>query len=269
MIDTNSIQKELEKFGLSKNQATIYLLLVQHKELRIQEIAQLTNIPRSMVYECLKSLFELGIAEEMIGENHKTIRPYTIGIIKHRLNEKIFHLQKLTADLHELEKAITITTSGESAQSTSIRYYKNRSGARQLYWNTLRATNTVYTYNDWGRFRYVGRKFYESFVLESHQRDIKERVLINISPDALKSIKMYNVPGHPIARTRLEDIGVLDKKVMNIKGDTIIYDNIYAQVYLKNIEINGFEIESAQFVQSQRSIFETLWKMAQPIKNFL
>lgn len=263
------IRKELEKFGLTSNQATIYLLLVTHKELRIQEIVKLARIPRSSVYESLKGLFELGIAEEIADDNFKKIRPYSVGTMRHGLDDKILHLKRLTNDLNKLEEAIALAPSNNSSSSTIVHYYKGRSGARQLYWNTLRAKSTVYVYSDWGRGRYVGMKFYESFVSEYRKRDLKERVLINLTPASLESVKRYTFPGSPISRTKIEDLRAINKKIVSIKGDTLIYDNIYAQVYLKNVEINGFEIENSQFTQSQRSIFETLWNMAKPITDFL
>lgn len=269
MTDLKQLQIELEKFGLSKTQARIYLLLVTHKELRIQEIVKLAQIPRSSVYENLKRLYELGIAEEVIDDNFKRIRPYSIGAMRHGLDEKMLQLKRLNRDLDNLEKAIKLTTPEASDSSTLVRYYKNRSGARQLYWNTLKAQSTVYVYSDWGRGRYVGMRFYENFVTESRNRNIEEKVLINPTPHALESIKQYTFPGSHISRTKIEDIRTLDTKEIPIKGDTLIYDNIYAQVYLKNVEINGFEIESSHFTQTQRSIFETLWKTAKPISEYL
>jgi sugar-specific transcriptional regulator TrmB len=269
MGNIDYIKKELEKFGLTDNQAAIYLLLIENKELRIQEIAKLAKIPRSSVYENLKKLFELGIAEEIVEDNYKKIRPYPIGIIKHGLDEKMLHLQQLANDLAELEKNIMINSPETSPAATTVKYYKDRSGARQLYWNTLKAEGTTYVYSDWGRGRYVGMKFYESFVAESRKRNIKEKVLINMSPQTRKSIETYVHPDSVIARTNLEDIRVLSKKDFLIKGDTLMYDNVYAQVYLKNVKITGFEIESAHFVESQRSLFETLWRLAKPASEFI
>lgn len=269
MNDLNNIKKELEKFGLSKNQADIYLLLVEHKELRIQEIAKLAQIPRSSVYSCIKGLFELGIAEEIIEDNFRKIRPYSIGTMRHGLDEKIIQLQRLKNDLDFLEKAITFSSPKGSHNSTTVRYYKGRSGARQMFWNSLSAASTTYVYSDWGRGRYVGMKFYESFVEEWRMRKLKERVLINLTPDSLESIRKYTYPGSPISRTKIEDVRTLDKDLIPIKGDTLIYDNTYAQIYLKNIEINGFEIENMHFTETQRSIFEILWNMAKPISVFL
>ena len=264
-----SLQKELEKFGLSANHAKVYLLLVAHKEMRIQEIAKLARIPRSSVYECLKALFELGIAEEIVEDNYKKIRPYSVGAMHHGLDEKMLEAQRLKNDLHKLEKAIKLSSPDKSLGKAIVHYYKKRSGARQLYWNSLKASETVYVMSDWGRGRYVGMKFYENFVAESRGREIKEKVLINPTDHALESIKQYTYPGSSISRTKIEDIRAIDEKVIKITGDTLMYDNIYAHVYLKNVEINGFEIESGHFAELQRAIFETLWELAKPISELL
>ena len=189
--------------------------------------------------------------------------------MRHGLDEKMFHLQRLTKDLDNLEKAIKLKGENGSPNSTTVRLYKGRSGARQLYWNTLKAKSITYVYSDWGRGRYIGMRFYENFVSEYRKRGIREKVLINPTVYALESIRKYTYPGSPISRTKIEDLRALDKKKIHIKGDTLIYDNIYAQVYLKNVEISGFEIESQDFIKTQRSIFETLWNTAKPISKLL
>ncbi len=265
MTNFKFLQKELEKFGLSKNQAEIYLLLVNRGELRIQEIVELSGVARSSVYESLNALFELGIAEEVIENNFKRIKPYPLDIIKHGLDDQVSYLKKLQTDLADLEKNINLDSSASTANFTKIRYYKGRSGARQIFWNSLKAKGTAYIYSDYGRGRYVGMKFYENFVSESNKRDIKEKVMMNTDPATWQSIKRFNYPGSVIARTKIENLRFLDKKYLEIKGDALIYNNTYAQVYLKNVEITGFEIESSQFADTQRSFYKILWGMAQPL----
>lgn len=267
MPDLSGLQKELEKFGLSSSQAKIYLLLVEHKQLRIQAIAKLADMPRSSVYENLKRLFELGIAEETTVDSYKIIRPYPLGIKHHGLDETILKVQRLKKDLGSLEKKINLAPLDMAEGQSAVRFYRGRSGARQLLWNTLKAKNKVYVYSNWGRGRYVGMKFYQNFVNESRRREIKEQVLINPTDPTLESIRKFTYPGSPISRTRLEDIRAIDK--IKITGDTFIYNNIYSTIYLKNIEINGFEIESQQFIETQSAIFETLWDLALPIKELL
>ena len=152
-------------------------------------------------------------------------------------------------------------------QPTNVRYYKGVSGARQLLWNTLKAKDTVYVYSAWGRGRYVGIKFYKSFVNESGEKEIKEKVLINPTKRVLTSIRKY--AGSSIARTATKDIRALSEENILIKGETFIYDNVYAQLYLREEEISGFEIESSNFIETQRSIFKTLWEMAKPVSSLL
>jgi sugar-specific transcriptional regulator TrmB len=268
MVDLETIQKALAQFGLSGKQAEIYVLLVTHQELRIQEIVELSNIPRSSVYENLRRLYALGIAEEIVDDNFKKIRAYPISGMRHGLDEEILVLQRQASMLDDLEQTINLLATHEP-EPTRVRYYKRRTGARQVYWNTLKALDTVCVYSEWGRQKYVGLKFYENFAIENRQRKLQEKVLVNLTPHILETIKLYNLPGAPIARTRVEDIRVLDAKTVHIKGDTMIYNDIYAQVYLKNVEIHGFEIESHDFVETQRSIFETLWQTAKPVTDFI
>lgn len=268
MPNLAAIQKQLQQLGLTDKQAQIYLLLVTHQELRIQEIVSLTHMPRSSVYENLRQLYKLGIAEEILDDNFKRARAYPISVMRHELDEAITDLQKQADSLDTLEKSIGLVTS-HNPGPTHVRYYKSRVGARQMYWNTLKSSDTLYVYSEWGRQSYVGLKYYAKFVAESRERGLREKVLINPLPETLERIRQENVPGSPTSRTRVEDIRVLDTKAVHIKGDTLIYNDIYAQVYLKNVEIHGFEIESHDFVRTQRSIFETLWQTAKPVTDFL
>lgn len=105
------------------------------------------------------------------------------------------------------------------------------------------------------------------FVRESQARDIKEKVLINPTPRVMDLLKIYL--GSSITRTKPEDMRTVPAENVLIKGETFIYDNIYAQVYIYTGEINGFEIESSQFVKTQRSIFETLWKQATSLSSLI
>lgn len=267
MVNFKEIAKELEKLGLSENQALIYLFLVQHGYLRIQEIANATHIPRSSVYENLKVLLELGLVEKVIDQKFTRIKSYPISSIRHVLNEKLLHLQTLTKDLGDLEKSIESLPDMTSLPSTVIRYYEGISGARQLFWNSLKAKSTVYVYSAFGRSKFVGKKFYMDFVEQSQEKNIKEMVLINPTSRALKLIKRDT--GSPLARTNVKDIRFLKEADLLIRGETFIYGNIYAQINLDAMEINGFEIESRNFTKPQKSIFETLWNMAKPISLYL
>jgi sugar-specific transcriptional regulator TrmB len=265
-LTTNNVVNSLITFGLSQNDALIYLTLVENKELRIGQIVKLTNIPRSSVYESLKKIEELGLIETIIDHKFVRIKPYPVSTIKHKLNEKLETIEVQLSDLNNLEKSINLI-SNKKQESTVVRYYKSVSGARQLFWNTLSAKNVVYVYSAFGRSKFVGKKFYMDFVYESHRNKIKEKVLINPTERALNFIK--NDTGTAVARTKVNDIHILEENNLIIEGETFIYNNIYAQIKLDGSEITGFEIESESFVKMQRSTFETLWNLSKPISSVL
>ncbi len=267
MANFKEIKNELIQLGLTENQAHIYLLLVQHGELRIKALAQLTKLPRTSIYDNLNVLLGLGLVEKIVEDKFVKVKPYPVSAMRHDLNEKLLQLQTQMSKLGNLDKAISLLPRDEQPSATIVRHYKGVSGARQLIWNTLKAKETIYVYSAWGRGRYVGIKFYKSFVGESRQRGFKEKVLVNPTNRVLDSIRKYS--GTSIGRTTPKDIRALDEKDILIKGETFIYGNIYAQLYLREEDIGGFEIESTNFTQMQKSIFETLWEIATPFSELL
>ncbi len=267
MANLKEVKNELKRFGLSENQVLIYLTLIQHGSLRIQEIANLASIPRTTVADSLKILLQLGLVERIVEDNFVRINPYPLSSMKHTLREKLIELQTQMDKLDHLESVIESLPGNKRPQPATVRYYKGVSGARQLLWNTLSTKETVLVYSAWGRGSYVGINFYKSFVSESKQRQIKERVLVNPREHLLESVRKY--AGTSIGRTLPTSIRGIDQQHVWIKGETFIYDNIFAELYLHDREINGFEIEGENFANMQKTIFETLWNMATPLTDLL
>jgi len=267
MIDISDIKRRLARLGLTKNQADIYLLLLQRGNSRVTDFVNILKIPRSSVYENLKGLYELGLAEEIVENSFKRIRAYPLSLLKHRLNEDISKLKEQSADLERLEKELEEIPSDPNQTTTTVRYYKGIAGARQIFWNTLKSKDVIYVYGEWGRSQYLGVEFYKNFVTESYERNFQEQVLTNSTLRVLDSIRA-GING-PTSRTKIENVKVLPVEAVAFTGDTLIYDDIYAQVFLKDEVINGFEIQSEQFVKTQRAIFESLWKSATKLSELL
>ena len=265
MANLKEIKNELKGLGLSETQVLIYLTLIQYGSLRIQELANLVQIPRTTVADSLRILLKLGLVEKIVEDSFTRIRAYPLSSMKHSLSEKLKQMQTQIDKLDHLEKAISTIGLNSKPLLSTIKYYKGVSGARQLFWNTLNSKETVLVYSAWGRGSYVGIDFYKSFVSESKLRKIKEKVLVNPTPHLLESVKKYG--GTSIGRTLPESIRGLDQSKVLIKGETFIYNNTFATVYLHDKEINGFEIESENFVSMQKSIFETFWNMAKPLSD--
>jgi len=63
-------------------------------------------------------------------------------------------------------------------------------------------------------------------------------------------------------RKKYQHTRVISKDKLYISGDITIYNNVFAVAYWKHGEVVGVEIENAELVKTQRSIFELLWEIA-------
>lgn len=57
------LTSNLEKLGLTENEAKAYVGLVSLKEATAREVHELTNVPRAKIYEILKALAKKGFLE--------------------------------------------------------------------------------------------------------------------------------------------------------------------------------------------------------------
>lgn len=65
------LAEKLVQFGLTRQEANIYLCLLQNKDLSGYEVSKITGISRSNVYSALASLVEKGAAYLLSKKNRK------------------------------------------------------------------------------------------------------------------------------------------------------------------------------------------------------
>jgi sugar-specific transcriptional regulator TrmB len=254
------MQTKLLDIGLSENQSKLYLCLRASGELRVHQLTQLTAIPRASAYDSLNILLSIGLVEKLTNENHSIYKARTITSMTHSITDQMKNLENIMLALPIVESEIGQLSHKSKALGPSVKLYKDKSGVRQIFWNTLNAKTTVYVLSEFSRSKYLGEDFYKNFVEVSLKRKIKEQVITNLTPEVISTINRDN--NTALARTYKENIRVLNSSELKIVGETFIYDNVHAQVFLKNDNMYGFEIESSDFVLSQRNIFINLWNKA-------
>lgn len=258
------IEKDLKKIGLSEKQTAVYLKLVSYGEMRINEITNQTGISRSTVYKSLNGLLNHNLVECILYENHTTYKSLPLSNLRHYLTDEIIKLKQLDENIKHAEQSITALSNNKARGKVHIKYFSGQSGARQLFWNSLKAGSVVYVYSSFSRSAYVGKKFYESFVEESKKNKVKEQVITNPAKEVLAMIKRDD--DSSLARTNTDDIRTISKQKYEIYGETFIYDDTYSQVYFGDDEITGFEITSKGYAESQKSLFKTLWELSKPFE---
>lgn len=257
----------LTQYGLNETEATIYVFLLQHGEFRISDIANMNSLPRSSVYEALKHLSEKGLTEDIVHGTYKKIRALPFTSIDHYLSEQAAQVRDLASRAQDIERNLSTLPDLRDEPPSHVRYYEGVAGARQLFWNSLKASDHVLVYSSWGRSRFVGKTFYERFVHESRTRRITEKVLVENNAATLRRISQDTAIGTKLSRTKAKDIRVVSDRHFTIAGEIFIYDDTYAQITLKHDHITGFEVHNAHFSRMQKSIFTALWNRAVPFKS--
>lgn len=266
MEDKNKdLISELENFGLTDTEAEIYLYLVNNPPKTVLEMSKVLGIPRSTIYDNIKFLKEKEFITEILGSRGYVYEASPISSLDRLADLKIKKAESLrkSADLLKDRVKPHINPLTE----TRIKYYYGIAGFKQIIWNSLSAKGEMVGYSIFGRIDVTGTDFYEKYRHELLVRKIKDRVLSNPTKRIINLLNRWILESdHHLG---VDDIRIIEKDIVNVYGDTMIYNSTFAQLYWMEGEIAGFEIESPLFVKTQKSIFEGLWREAESLKSFL
>lgn len=256
-----SLVEQLEAFGLNPTEAEIYLHLVSRQPKTILELARDLNLPRTSVYDNAVKLADKGLIQKVVTFKSQRLKAYPLSILQDGLDKQKAHLIELQDKLATLDASLAQTLTVPA--TTEVRYFYGVQGFRQMMWNTLKAKE-VFGYSQFGRVEVVGEAFTKKFSNEAAARGIHDRSITN--PELIQKYVTSdsNDPEIRDARSRYQEFRCLGKDKLYVSGDISIYNNTFSATYWKQGEVVGVEIENAELVKTQRSIFELLWSIAEP-----
>ena len=262
--EMSDIKRLLREFGLTEVATRIYLSLVSGQPQTILEIASELKIPRTSVYDNVQKLLEKGLVERIVTYKSHKISAKPIEYLQTAIDTQRVNLDKLSDNLGEIKEMLSRKV--VNVPETQVRYYKGPEGIKQIMWNVLGADKQTVGYSEFGRMEVVGREFTERWAEEFRQGGLVDRAIANPTPEVKKYIREV-VLGvkHQLS---VENIRFFPQSRLYITGDTTIYNNIYAICYWKQGEVVGVEVENPEFVRTQKTMFELLWKLAKPLKNY-
>jgi sugar-specific transcriptional regulator TrmB len=266
IMQDQSLTQQLEAFGLNNIEAEIYLHLASKQPKTILQIARDLGLPRTSVYDNAIKLAEKGLVQKIVTFKSQRLKASPLGILQSLLDKQKAHLTELQDKLAILDANLAQTLSVPA--NTEVRYFYGAQGFKQMMWNTLKSSEHI-GYSQFGRVEIVGETFTEKMSEELVKRGIHDRVLTN--SERVKQYITSDTDNVTIreARQIYQNIRIIGADRLYISGDITMYDNIFAVAYWKQGEVVGVEIENAELVKTQRSIFELLWEIAEPVINYL
>lgn len=235
-----TINKVLQDFGLTENEAKIYLILLKLGSANASEIIQKSKIHRINVYDILERLQEKGLVSYVIigkRKHYEAANPKKILQIEEERKNKI---KKIIPELTS-QRALS-----KAPQEATI--YKDKKGIRTILDEITKSKTTVYLFaSGWG-FKENFPEYYNIW----HERFRVNKVKIKclISKKFKKNLKIPK----PLKYRFLPSEFVFP-------STTIVYEDKIFIIMWSALPI-GILIRGKEISSSYKHYFELLWKLA-------
>ena len=256
MVNKIELKQKLNLLGLTDNQAEIYLLLLKQGLTSLLELSRRTSINRTTIYRVIEDLKTLNLAEEVIdsrGTKVKAVPPENLNLL---VTQKETELNDLKSNIQDLISNLS-AIKDQPSPFPQVVYFRGVNGLKQLLWNVLKTKgeSVGYGFADWNQS--VGREFAEKLRQERVKRKIYDREIQNTDQAGpmsdWTSVKNYG---------QVYQARFLPRKVIDIKHDTYVYNDVFTFYNFIKGELFGIEIHNAEIAKTQKQIFEVLWQMA-------
>lgn len=253
--DTDKIMEFVQKLGYSVEAARVYRTLAVRGPLTLSELSREAEIERTALYRQVPHWVAQGLLEELLAYKSHRYAAAEPTRMANRIMEEKKRVEELERELPVIESLV-----GEWAgkQRTKTRYYRGVEGIKQIMWNETRAKGELLGYTYRNMEEIAGVKFFKEWVVELEKQKIVSRDLR--SDEFIASMKR---PGYERVHIAKSSWRYLPDAVMKLSHNLDIYNNTIAIYYWGENDVFGVEIENEKIAETQRSIWQTMWGLAE------
>jgi len=239
------LYQKLVNYGLTEKEAKIYLATLELGMSTVNTIAKKSKIFRTYCYDILRSLSEKGLVTSIIKKQIKYYEAVDPSKFVHLLHDKEEKIKEAIPQLKLLKATAVFKPLTE--------VYEGKEGIKSIHMDILQTGVDHYVLGAATAIIEFLGPWFDYYVKERVKKNIKVKVLIEESPASRTVLKS--------AKKSLREVRYFPL-LKNINTTTYIYGNKIAMImYAK--EKFGVIIQSQELTQTQKTIFETLWKIAE------
>ncbi|MFH0869673.1 MAG: helix-turn-helix domain-containing protein [archaeon] len=238
----------LRAFGLSEKEARAYLAALELGETTANDISLKSDLPRTLVYDILERLIDLGLVSYAIKDKKKYFGAANPNELIRIIKEKEGVIRRSMPQLMEIQKT-------KGIKRPKVRIYEGKEGMKTVMDDILRSGIKEFLAYGSSRSSFeIIPAFMEDWHKERIKRKIVMKILYNNTKEAREKIM-----------TRTESLKYVNYRFMPVKLEsptaTLIYaGKVVLQSWIK--EPFAVMIESEEMAANQRKYFEELWKIA-------
>jgi sugar-specific transcriptional regulator TrmB len=252
---TDIITAQLQRFGITHDEAKIYLLLQSNDSQTALAISRRLKIGRTKVYRILDRLIAKGLVRQKLenrGLQFGATEPKQLELL---IAEKEAETKTLRSMLPELINQLKPHIDSKGSQ---VVYYHGVEGLKQVTWNSLKAKDILRIYEIKNMDAFLDRKLSEEIRREFVKRKIYIRELTN-----LKKLEDWTDTTELV--TRFWRGRYISPKEIKINFETMIYNEVYCMYTYEKKEIFCVEIYNADLAEMQKQLFDFIWDKGTPM----
>lgn len=246
------INEALKELNFSDKEITVYLALLELGEAKAGEIAKKANLNRTTMYDILSSLMKKGLVSKYKKAGHtyfEALEPKRLlGYIDREIENTNEMLIKKKAEIKMLLPEL-ISKQYTSSTRPKVEFFEGEKGMREAYEDTLSAKDPILAYANVETMHQGLPNFFPKYYERRADAEVFIRAILprnQASYERAKkdSLEMRNTKFLPEGDTFSPEINVYNNKVLIASWKEKI----------------AVIIESKEFADFQRLIFERLWE---------
>jgi len=232
----------LEHIGLTRNESIVYVELLKTGPNLARNIARITNMHRTSVYNCLQRLHKKGLVAVSNYNNHSSFEAVNPNKLLSLLKEREERLMKVLPALNKLRDTKLYT-------KHEVQYFKGKQGLKSVYDDII---NTSQDYVGWGPEDKIEKllKYYFLHYIRSRQKK-------NIYA---KLLYFESSKGKAHTKSPLVNVKYLPKMFYSATAHRVYGDNV--AIILLEEEPLCILIRNKAIADAYRKNFHILWDIA-------
>lgn len=248
--------EKLEKFGLSRKEATIYLALLELGSSHVQEIAKKANINRSTTYVLLDSLVNHGLVSTATKAGIKMYTPAPPERLIQFLEESVKRYTELVGIAHSVLPELKAMYVGVGPKP-KVQFFEGLEGIKTAYEDTLTSQETIRAYASIENMHKALPDYFPEYYQRRARKKIKIRAIFPNTQEAQERIQ------HNKKEAREALLVPRDKYAFS--PEINIYDDKI--VFMSLVEKFSLIIESQELADALKKAFELSWQEAKRLNG--
>jgi len=268
----DSYVENLIKLGLKESEAKVYINLLKKKNFTATEIARISGVPRTKIYEVLHQLINKGLCVEILGgvKKYSSVDPENAfnGLLQKYEQDYKRDLDSKKIIVSNIKDILSPFYHSEKEKTNPLDYIQvireKNSIAEKVYYLERTAKEEVVSFNKPPyAMNLIGKVNKEEFT--SIEKGIKYKSIYEIpearKPDFFRIIKMFADAGEEVKL-----INKLPLKLLIFDEKTVMFT--LEDIILSKPSFTSMVIEHSAIVTTLKEVFYMYWQKGMTLEEF-